>query len=261
MRPKACEPARSRRASRSGSSGRGNGMRSMATRLSDAAGHVDALPEAHGGEQAGGLVGGELLEQPGLGEVALGEDRQVVAEAQLQRGGRLVEHPEAGEQRERATAGRLDEVAELVGERLDVAGVARVGQVGGAVEERVRLVVERAADIELGDLRRGRRRGAPGSWAGSVALVSTAVRLSQRRSCSRPDTSSGATRSTGLASVPSTHTTWSSLTRSTPDEVGEQRAGGLHAGARALVRRGLGRVERARCGRRPAPAPRGPGPR
>ena len=109
----------------------------------------------------------ELLEQPGLGQVALGEDRQVVAEAELEGGGGLVEHAEAGEQRERAAAGRLDEVAELVGERLDVAGVARVGQVGGAVEERVVLVVERAADIELGDLRRAARRGGRAAGRGA----------------------------------------------------------------------------------------------
>ena len=124
----------------------------MATRLSDGPGDVDALPEAHRGEQARRLVGGELLEQAGLGHVALGEDRYV--EAELQGGGRLVEHSEAGEQRQGAPAGRLDEVAELIGERGHVAGVARIGKVGGAVEEGVGLVVERAADIELDDLRR-----------------------------------------------------------------------------------------------------------
>ena len=38
-----------------------------------AAGHVDALPEAHGGEQAGGLVGGEAGDQRRLGQVVLGQ--------------------------------------------------------------------------------------------------------------------------------------------------------------------------------------------
>ena len=138
MRPKACGPGSLAAGLEERLVGAGERDAVDGDQAERAAGHVDALPEAHGGEQAGGLVGGELLEQLRLGEVALGEDREVVAEAELQGGGRLVEHPEAGEQRERAAAGRLDEVAELVGERLDVAGVARVGQVGGAVEERVR---------------------------------------------------------------------------------------------------------------------------
>ena len=84
--------------------------------------------------------------------------------------------------------------------------------------------------------------------------MSTAVRLSQRRSLRSPDTSSGATRSTGLASVPSTHTTWSladpldaAPRSSSSAPVDCTSRSGLRAGV-------LGRVERARCGRPPAPA-------
>ena len=46
------------------------------------------------------------------------------------------------------------------------AGVARVGQVGGAVEQRVVLVVERAADVEL---RRSRRPSRPSRWPRTAA--------------------------------------------------------------------------------------------
>ena len=51
-RRKASGPSRSRRASSSGSSGRGNGRRSMVTRRQRAAGHVDALEQPGGGEEA-----------------------------------------------------------------------------------------------------------------------------------------------------------------------------------------------------------------
>ena len=40
-----------------------------------AARDVDALPEAERGEEAGGLVPGELLEQPALGQIALEQER------------------------------------------------------------------------------------------------------------------------------------------------------------------------------------------
>ena len=157
-----------------------------------------------------------------LGQVALGEDRDV--EAELEGGGGLVEHPEAGEQGERAAAGRLDQVAELVGERLDVAGVPRVGEVGGAVEEGVRLVVEGAADIELGDLRGGHAEpgrelgGERGAGEHGRALVPEPL-LEEA-----PTRRAGATRSTGLASVPSTHTTSSAVDPLDAGEVLDERA-------------------------------------
>ena len=40
-----------------------------------AARDVDPLPEAERGEEAGGLVAGELLEQPALGQIALEQER------------------------------------------------------------------------------------------------------------------------------------------------------------------------------------------
>ena len=129
--PKAPAPARSRR---------GLQQRLVGARERDAVdrhqaqrgtGHVDALPEAHGGEEARGLVGGELLEQASLGQVALREDRDV--ESELEGRGGLVEHAEAREQGERAAPGRLDQVAELVGERLDVRRGA-AGRGGGAAQ-------------------------------------------------------------------------------------------------------------------------------
>ena len=85
----------------------------------------------------------------------------------------------------------------------------------------------------------------------------TAVRLSQRRSLSSPDTSSGATRSTGLASVPSTHTTWSSPDPLDAGEVVEQRAARLHqphglrAGVLRARRSGTFRAAASTCSTRP----------
>ena len=56
--------------------------------------------------------------------------------------------PPAGEQRQCPPPGRADEGLELVEHSRLVAGMARVGQVGGAIEQRVLLVVEGAADVE-----------------------------------------------------------------------------------------------------------------
>ena len=120
------------------------------TSESDGPAHVDALPVAHGGEEAGRLVVGELLDQLRLGQVALAEDRMV--DAVLDRIGRLAHHAMAGEQRQRATAGGVDQPGQLVEHRRRVVGVARLGQVGRAVQEALLLEVERGADVEHLDL-------------------------------------------------------------------------------------------------------------
>ena len=67
-----------------------------------------------------------------------------------QRLGRGLHGPVAGEQGQGASAGRADQGGQLVVERGLVRARAGIGQVGGAVEQRVGLVVERAAHIQLG---------------------------------------------------------------------------------------------------------------
>ena len=101
----------------------------------------------------------------------LGADRWVrigTDDAIGERGGRLVEHPEAGEQREGPPAGRLDQLGQLVGQRRQVPAVAGIGEVGRAVQDGLVLVVERAADIELGDPALGHaetaRQAGRGGW-------------------------------------------------------------------------------------------------
>ena len=89
--------------------------------------------------------------------------------------GRVAHHPVAGEQRQRAAAGGVDERGELVDHRVGVLLVARVGQVGGAVEEALLVEVERRADVEHVDVvgrDRGQCRARP---TGIVALVNTTV--------------------------------------------------------------------------------------
>ena len=109
--------------------------------------------------------------------------------------------------REGAPAGRLDEVGQLVGQGGEVA--ARRAGPAGARRSRGRP----GPRSRRGCPHRARSTppwGTPrrlGRRAGSVALVSTAVRRVHSASWSSPATSRGATRSTGKLSVPSTHTT------------------------------------------------------
>ena len=139
-------------------------------------GHVDALEEPGGGEQAARLLAGEGRQQLGLGQVALGEDG--VGQLRPEGVGRGLHGPPAGEQRQRAPAGRGDERLQLVVALPGEGRVAGVGQVGRAVEERP------ARRSRTGCRRRARRcgrragRAARAGGGGMVALVSTAVRLS-----------------------------------------------------------------------------------
>ena len=66
-------------------------------------GHVDPLPERHGGEQAGGVVGGEGVEELGLGQVVLGQDLE--GQHRAQGVGGLVHGAPAREQRQGAAPG------------------------------------------------------------------------------------------------------------------------------------------------------------
>ena len=111
------------------------------------AGHVDALEQPGGGEQAGRFGAGEGGDQRGLGQLALVID--AVGHALAHGGRRGVHRLPAGEQRERATTGGQDQLDEFVVHGRRVLGPARVGQMGGAVQEPGRRVVERAADVHL----------------------------------------------------------------------------------------------------------------
>ena len=62
---------------------------------------------------------------------------------------RRLGRPAAGEQGQRAAAGRGDQRVELVVQRRLGLGAAAVGQVAGHVEQGVGAVVEGAADVEL----------------------------------------------------------------------------------------------------------------
>ena len=90
---------------------------------------VDALPEAEGGEEARGLVGGELLEEAALGQLPLQE--QGVGQIGGQRSRRLLGGPAAGEQGQGAPAGGRDQQGQLLVEgRLGLREPG--GRAGGA---------------------------------------------------------------------------------------------------------------------------------
>ena len=109
-------------------------------------GDVDALPKAHRREQTGLLDAGELLQQRRFAVFALGEDGKAHPRSQCRRGA-LHRRP-AREQRERLTSGRFDEADEFVQHRLFGGVLTAIGQMGRAVQQRMVLVVKRAADIE-----------------------------------------------------------------------------------------------------------------
>ena len=118
------------------------------------------------------------------------------------------------------------EVAQLVGEGVEVVGVARVGEVGGAVEEGVGLVVEGAADVELVDLhpvdaeplRQSGREGGAGEHRGALVPQTGSAAARPRRAAppagwgwrrcprptppGRPMTASATPRSSRSALVP-----------------------------------------------------------
>ena len=114
----------------------GNGRRSIVTSDRRRAGHVDALPEAHRGEEARRLLLGEAREQapawaarPGRGSCAGLRGRRASVAACIAR--------HDGEQRQRASAGGIDERLELLVDRRLVARTPGIGHMGRAVEERV----------------------------------------------------------------------------------------------------------------------------
>ena len=111
----------------------------------------------------------------------------------------LVEHPEAGEQCERAAAGRLDEAGHLVGQRREVARRCADREGGprstGATGPRSRTGCRHRARSPRPAGRRGGWGAVPAAWRWSAppcAWVHSA-------SCRNAATSRGATRSTGHA--------------------------------------------------------------
>ena len=84
----------------------------MVTRLSVAPGHVDALEQADGGEQAARSSSANAFSSAGLGRSAWVRSGRAAAAARAV--GRRVHGPPAGEQRQRAAAGGVDERRQLV---------------------------------------------------------------------------------------------------------------------------------------------------
>ena len=167
-------PSSSRRADSSGSSGRGNGSRSMTTRLSVRPGTSTPWKNPAVANTHVASSRGEAGDERRLGQVALGEDRHVDALAH-RRGGEVHRLP-AREQRQRAAAGGGDQ-----GHQLVVHGVAVARRRGGRAGA-ARSTGAPGARSRTGCRRRPRRSrpaGSPtraGSEIGIVALVSTAVR-------------------------------------------------------------------------------------
>ena len=166
--------------------------------------------------------------------------RMVNGQAGPERGGGLVHGPPAREQGQRAPAGRVDQRLQLVVHAGPVAGLAGIGEVGGAVQEGVGLVVERAADVEhvgalgrqpdpLGQVQRDGGGGEDGRAPGPHALASTGP------------TSSGATASRGWRRRPPTHATCPRAGERGVEVLG-QRDGRLLGADSALV--GVGHVGR-----------------
>ena len=160
----ASAPARSRRACSNGSSGRGNGSRSIVTTTGSVP--VRRRPARSPSWRTGSRVlVGEAGDQrrlragrPGRGSCA--------RRGRAQLGGRAHRAPR-GEERERASAGRLDQRRQLVVQRGLVSRLAGVGQMRRAVEEGVLLVVERTADVEQSVVSRVRRGGSAACGAAS----------------------------------------------------------------------------------------------
>ena len=123
--------------------------------LAGVTGHVEALPQRERAEQADGRVGDELRLQVRQLAVALAEDRHV-REPLAQRLGGGLRSTAAREQPQRATAGGLEQAADL----LDLGSAEPVAtgrrQVLGDVEDRLLRVVERRADVDTPPRQRDR---------------------------------------------------------------------------------------------------------
>ena len=112
------------RATTSGSSGRGNGIRSMTTSWQEAPGtstpcHSDSVPN----RQASGSAA-KRRDELGRGVVALAQDRRTSSRVAHGLGG-LLGRPHGREQPEGAAAGGLDQVRELVEQLVGQARRAR----------------------------------------------------------------------------------------------------------------------------------------
>ena len=136
------------RAEASGSSGRGNGIRSMTTSRSDGPGtstpcHRDSVPN-----RQRGLVLGELPDELRRRVVALAEQGHAERAAERKRG--LPRGPHGREQAEGAAARRGDQLAELgqIGRREPVP--AGWGQMLGDVQDAAAGMVEGRADVQAG---------------------------------------------------------------------------------------------------------------
>ena len=170
-------------------------------------GHVDALEEPGGGEQARRLVAAaNALTSAGLGRsrwVRIGNDTRPRSAV-----GGHVHRPPAREQRQRAAAGGGDQRLELVVDR--VAERRRCSGSGRCIAQyssRVRVVVERAADVgDWSTLSAGMPTRAA-SDVGIVALVRIAVRFDQTPSRIVGPTSSGAISRRGDSGEPDTNAT------------------------------------------------------
>ena len=111
-------------------------------------GDVDPLEEPGGGEQTGLLVVRERVHQRRLRQVALGQDRELVAQPLAERLGGFVHGSVTGEQGQRAATRSANQCVEFVVRLGAERRCVGVRQVDRAVEHRVRLVVERAADVD-----------------------------------------------------------------------------------------------------------------
>ncbi len=112
-------------------------------------GDIDAAPETVGAEEDVAPLFLELLHEP-VPRDALPLDEKVpplALEELLHPRGKRLHRPVGGEKDESAPLAHLHVLADPFGERLFVAGVARVGHLAGNVELHLPGVVKRAADL------------------------------------------------------------------------------------------------------------------
>ena len=148
IRAMACE-----RADDSGSSGRGNGMRSMMTSWHAEPGTSTPCHRVRVPKRQVLRVAGELAHQRGDLVLALAEETDVAVEPLAHRLGGFLGRPHRGEQPERASARRPHQRLDLVEGLLAEAVAAGCRQVLRHVGDGLLRVVERAAHVEAAPLR------------------------------------------------------------------------------------------------------------